>query len=169
MASLLEAGGAGIAGITGTLAAWGEGIAEQVRTIVQKTYDEGEGVSGPDSFDFTGFGDLGIHRTEFQQGIYRLAVLNAQALGLGTGRALSDRDVQMQITSLSGGKGDPEATKNLLVKSTKGILLDLQSDFQVAGDKGYNIFGELSEYGDDLSLFQDKPIADAGREEGLWR
>ena len=166
--ALLDKRGASAIGFSATLAQWSEGIAEQVNEIVRSTIGTERQIRPASEHDFTGFGDIAVESAEFRQGIYRLAIMNAKAFSESTGKALSDKDVTRELKALSGGRGDPQVTRNLIIKSTLGMVKDMQTQFRVSTDNPeYDLWGELVRYGTDISLFESGFLEDAAMREGL--
>jgi hypothetical protein len=166
--ALLDTHGASAIGFSATLAQWSEGFVEQVNAIIGSTIGTEGQIRPASEHDFSGFGKIAVDSAEFRQGVYRLAVMNAKAFSESTGKALSDKDVTRELKALSGGKGDPESTRDLIIESTLGMVRDMQTQFRVSTDNPeYDLWGELVRYGTDISLFESGFLEDAALNEGL--
>ena len=91
------------------------------------------------SDDFRGF-EVGLWEDVFeasglaganprvQNGFLALAIQRAAAAGLGTGKALSDRDVELQLITLGANQNDPEIIAGIFQDSFKSLSNNIRAE-----------------------------------------
>lgn len=119
---VVEKGGADVLATSGFLSQLKSGFDAQAKSIAKKF-----GLSlNTESFDFPGLNEDAVNARLIKSAVLDLAIMKAQAIGLGSGRALSDKDIQQQINTLSGGFGDP----NVVIANIKQAVANVALDFQ---------------------------------------
>lgn len=134
--------GGDILGASGFLSQISAGLKAQVPSIAKKF-----GLSiNVEAFDWPTLVDDSPNARILKSAILDLAIMKAQAIGLGTGRALSDKDVQQQINTIGGSWGDPTTFVENMREAIRGVALDYQESMRtVFKEPGFDIRRELGE------------------------
>lgn len=133
---LVQKGGADVIGTAGFLNQLKQAVGPQA-TAIAKTLGLSSSV---ESFDFPGIDDSAINARLIKSAILDLAIVKAKAIGLGEGRALSDRDLQLQINTISGGFGDPAQFLANLDQAVVNLAEDLeQNQRTIQQDTVFNV------------------------------
>ncbi|MCH8828222.1 MAG: hypothetical protein IID45_01460 [Planctomycetes bacterium] len=154
---LVEQGGADVIGTSGFMSRIVSAFGVQSKSIAKKL-----GLSfNTESYDFSGVDSLSVSEDAadariIKSAILDMAILKAQTLGLGTGRALSDKDIQNQIDTISDSLGDDKAFIANLKQSMRNAALDFQQEARILFRKPD--FDIQSELGPENALFFEQAV-----------
>lgn len=152
---IVEKGGADVLATSGFLSQLKSGFDAQAKSIAKKF-----GLSlNTESFDFPGLSEDAVNARLIKSAVLDLAIMKAQAIGLGSGRALSDKDIQQQINTLSGGFGDPNVVIANIKQATANVALDFQQTRRILFDDP--TFDIRTNLGPGSEIFFDEQAASA--------
>lgn len=149
--TLEQGGGSSIVGFAGAFNRLGNAINEQSKALASQF-----GLSREvKEFDFQTFPKEAQNSAIIKSAMLDLAILKAGATGAGTGRALSDKDVQQQLNSLGQGSGSARTFAGTLTEALRQVGLDVQTRRRtlIPGDENFDIFGFAKGAGVDTSRF----------------
>ncbi len=156
---MVQKGGADVLATSGFLSQLKSGFDAQAKSVAKKF-----GLSlNIESFDFPGLNEDAVNARLIKSAVLDLAIMKAQAIGLGSGRALSDKDIQQQINTLSGGFGDPNVVIANIKQATANVALDFQQKRRILFDEP--TFDIRSELGPGSEAFFDEQEASAPKGE----
>ncbi len=112
--------------VTAAMTNVGNRIMNEVRTLSNSLGIEFE--SGGSAFDVSRYGDvfkevgLAGANPRVKNGFLGLAIQRAIASGLGTGRALSDKDIEQQLKTLGRNQSDPDIIARIFTDSFENLV-----------------------------------------------
>ena len=119
--------------------------------------------SGPAAFDPANYADtfeaagLAGQSPRVKNGFLALAIQRAMAAGLGSGRALSDKDIEQQLQTLGRNQADPNIIRQVFDDSMSNLIDSVNNEAQAQGltvpeirrpDFGVNVNQRENELGD---------------------
>jgi len=115
-----------------TLANFGNKLWNEVKALKQQgVYEFADDFRGTDIKlweDVFSANGLAGANARVKRGFLALAIQGAAAQGMGTGRALSDRDVEQQLQTLGASQSDPRIIGNIFADSYKSMINGVQSE-----------------------------------------
>lgn len=111
--------------LTAQLANVGNRIRNEVKTFANTfkvDFESGEDAFNPEKYEgvFSAAGLAGAN-TRVKNGYLALAIQRAIASGLGSGRALSDKDIESQLVTLGRNQSDPSIIANIFQDSFQSV------------------------------------------------
>lgn len=111
--------------LTAQLANVGNRIRNEVKTFANTfkvEFESGENAFNPEKYEgvFSAAGLAGAN-TRVKNGYLALAIQRAIASGLGSGRALSDKDIESQLVTLGRNQSDPSIIANIFQDSFQSV------------------------------------------------
>ena len=125
-----------LAGLADDLYAEGKAIMERFAPDVSTNEDDYESLNL--------FGGLGTEGSRFKSAVFGLALQYAAASGLGSGRSLTDRDIDRAIRAIAADRADPTAIAAVINDKKLEVINQFKGAYRVTTKSQYE--GEIDAF-----------------------